>query len=283
MEQALHHLDVVIDALEQHGLAPERDAGVRELLARAPAVGRQLDRVREMHAQEQRVVAPEDGEQSIRDALRHHRGHLRPDAQDLDVLDRAQLAEQPIDFVVRERERVAAGDQDVAHLGVLANVLDAAGPPELARAAGRRGADHARPRAVATIGRAQVRREEQDAVRVPVHEAGHRAVVVLSERVVVLAHALRPFARAGDDAPADRIVRRRRIEEAEIVRRHRQRQRARTALERGALVIRELDEALELLERVDAVAHLPMPVVPVGLLGLGEEPLAELHLRFRWQ
>ncbi|MBZ5574913.1 MAG: deoxyribodipyrimidine photo-lyase, partial [Acidobacteriia bacterium] len=46
--------------------------------------------------------------------------------------------------------------------------------------------DHARPRAVAAVGRAGVRHQEQHPVRVAVHDARHRAVAVFAEGVLRL-------------------------------------------------------------------------------------------------
>ena len=51
-------------------------------------------------------------------------GHTRADADHVDVLDRGQVIEEELQLAVRQRERVAAGDDDVADFRVLRDILD---------------------------------------------------------------------------------------------------------------------------------------------------------------
>lgn len=55
-------------------------------------------------------------------------------------------------------------------------------------------ANHARPGAVAAIGRAVVQGEEEDAIGIAVDQAGHRTVAVFSQGIVRLAPRLNEFA-----------------------------------------------------------------------------------------
>src|SRR5207249_12261577 len=60
LHQLLHHLDVVVDAFEQHRLAAQGDAGVGEAAERFYRGGRQLAWVVEVRVDVQRMVLPQD-------------------------------------------------------------------------------------------------------------------------------------------------------------------------------------------------------------------------------
>src|SRR5216117_3336679 len=96
LHQLLHHLDVVVDAFEQHRLAAQGDAGVGEAAERFYRGGRQLAWVVEVRVDVQRMVLPQDVAQLRRDALGEVARHPAADAQDLEVRDGAQ---PPADFV----------------------------------------------------------------------------------------------------------------------------------------------------------------------------------------
>ena len=57
-------------------------------------------------------------------ALRQEDRHARADADDLDVRDLAQAADDRLEQLGRERQAVAAGDQHVAHLRRAAQVVE---------------------------------------------------------------------------------------------------------------------------------------------------------------
>ncbi len=177
MEEIAQRLHRVVHPAQQHRLAAERDAAVGEPVAGFRHLGRQLAGVAEVDRQPDAVLA-QHGDQLRRDALRQEPRDAGADAQELDVRDRPQPAEELVERGVRHQQRVAAGEQDVAHLRVLLQVgegrLDApAERLELALA------DQAAPRAVAAVGRAGIERQEQHAVGVTVDEAfDHRGMVL---------------------------------------------------------------------------------------------------------
>jgi hypothetical protein len=115
--------------------------------------------------------------------------------------DRAQGFEDDFDLPVTEEERVAAGDDDVPDLGVLADiiqpVLDVAGV-HLGRVA-----DHPFPGAEAAIGGAAVGHEEKDAVGVAVDHTRDGRIMVLLEGVRI-ARVFPKLRRVGHDLPPDR-------------------------------------------------------------------------------
>ncbi len=215
-----------------------------------------------VHAHPDRMVFAQHAHQARGDALRQHRRHLRADADELDVRNLAQPAEDVVELLVGERERVAAGDQHVADCRRRADVV------EHRFEAGIRGrqlavADHARSRAVAAISRAEVEREEQHAIRIAMHETGHRAVAVFAQRIVRLARCAQKFAGHRNDGAAQRVVRVGRVEQAHVIRRDSQRQHRAAFDDRAAFIGRQLEQILELREVLDAVARLPAPVGPL--------------------
>src|SRR5215469_9550524 len=125
--------------------------------------------------------------EALGDALRQDDWNLRTDPDELDVLDGAQARQQPIELVVADAERIAAGEQDIAHLGVRLEIAEGLLPlprGELVFAAGI--THEARTRAVAAIGRTRPRCQEQYAVRIAMHYAGNDRVVVFAQRIVGL-------------------------------------------------------------------------------------------------
>ena len=89
--------------------------GVRQPAQRLPHLGGQLPRVVRVNADEQRVILPEHRAQLRRDALRQEDGYPRADPQKLHVRDGAQPAQQMVQLLVAEQQRVAAAQQYVAH------------------------------------------------------------------------------------------------------------------------------------------------------------------------
>ena len=107
-------MDAVVDAREQHALVAEREPGVGQLVDRARDLGRDLVRVVEVHVDPERVVLLQHLAQLVVDALRQEDRHARADADDLDVRDRAQAAQDRLEQLRCQRQPVAAGDDDVA-------------------------------------------------------------------------------------------------------------------------------------------------------------------------
>ncbi len=133
-----------------------------------------------------------------------------------------------------------------------------------------------RPRAVAAVARALRCDEHQDAVGISVDQARDGGVSVLGERV--LHHRGERFVLAvgGDDLAADRVVGIVGVYQADEVRRdvHAELVGSREAV---ALVGSEVQDLLDLFERVHAVGHLPAPVVPALVGDIGPDGGAAAH------
>ena len=170
-------------------------------------------------------------------------------------------AEGGLEELRRQREAVAAGDEDVADLRGSADVVELRLELTAVEVLGGV-ADDPAPRAVAAVAGALGRDEQQDAVGVAVDEARHRRVAVLGQGV--LHHPGEgPQLRADrDDLAADRVVGIVGVDQRHEVGRdvHPELVRRRQAL---ALVVGQVEDLLELLERVQAVGELPAPVVPL--------------------
>ena len=144
------------------------------------------------------------------------------------------------------------GPAEVVELGLVLLAVEVLG----------RVADDPRPRAVAAVARALGRDEHQDPVRVAMHEAGHRGVAVLGERVLHHRGEGLLLAPERDDLAADRVVGSsgsiRLMKYGVMSTRN-----LSGAREAGPLLVGEVEDRLDLLEVVDAVAQLPAPVVPL--------------------
>ena len=135
--------------------------------------------------------------------------------------DRRQVVQEEAELGDGQRQRIAAGDDDVADLRMVADVLDHAlvvaadGVPAAAH--------HGGPlaRAEAAIHGADVRGDQQGPIRIAVRQARHRRVLVLFERIFQLVPRLvAHLQRRGDRLQANRIVRVVGVDQREVVRRN---------------------------------------------------------------
>ena len=170
-----------------------------------------------------RAVLPEDLAELGRDPLRQEHGDPRADPDELHVPDLAQPADDVLELLVGEQERVAAREQHVPDLGMRLDVAQALLVLRVEIVV-LRVRDQPAARAVPAIRRAPVRHEEEHAVGIAVDEARHRRVRVLAQRVEHLLGADDHLLRAGDHLPADRAGRVAPVDQVEEVRRDRQRE-----------------------------------------------------------
>ena len=128
----------------------------------------------------------------------------------------------------------------------------------------RRIAHEARAGAVAAVAGATIRDEEEHAVRVAMHQAGHGRVRVLAARIAHLpGRGVRLFD-AWNDLAADGAILVRRIDEVEKIRRDGEGQLGVGEPGTGFFFGREGGEEFpQLFQRGDAVLELPAVVVPV--------------------
>ena len=262
VHEAFHHARVVVHTAEEHALIAERHAVVGEHGQGITHLGGELARVVRVDAHPQRVVLLQDAAKLRRDALRHKDGHAGADADEFDVLDRAQPGEQRVELRIGEEQGIAAGEQHIAHLGVFFEVAEGGlelGVQLLLADA----AHHAAAGAVTAVAGAAVGDEEEHAVRVAVDEAGHGHVAVLAAGVGHLIGIVPGLLDARDNLPADWAVGIVGVDEIEIVRCDGHCQLVPGEQHAGAFLLAKLEVLLELGERGDAVAELPGGAVPL--------------------
>ena len=98
--------------------------GAGELVDGSRHLGRDLVGVVEVHVHPDRVVLGEHLAQLVVHPLGHEHRDARADADDLDVRDLAQAADDRLEQLRGQRQAVAAGDQNVAHLRRAAEVFE---------------------------------------------------------------------------------------------------------------------------------------------------------------
>ncbi len=257
----LHDDRVVVHTAQQHALVPEGHAGAGEAVAGVGDFRGDFLGVVHVDVHPHGVVLGEGVAQFLRDAHGHEHGDAGADADDLDVGDLAQFGEQAAEHLGRQSEGVAAGEQHVAHLGGVAQVIEL--EFVLVGFKGLGGVAHdAAAGAVAAVTGALRGDEHQHAVRVAVHQAGHGAVLVLGQAVFHHAGERLEFFLGGDHLAAHRAGGVFSVHQAGEVRGDVQ---AEDALGTGAFAftVGQPNHFFEFGDAVDAVFQLPLPVVPL--------------------
>ena len=219
-------------------------------------------RMGEVQAHPQGMVLPQHAAQFPGDPLGEHGGHFRADSDELDMRNRTQVREDPVELVVAHEERIAAGNQHVADFRMVAEIL------ESLRQAGLVGDDVAlahdpRTGAIAAIAGAEIEGQEQHAVRIAMDHSGGSAVVILAQRVGRFAPGLRKFTGGGDDRPPQGLLGIVRRNQAHVVGGGGDGQDFSGPVEPFPLVFGQVEHFFELLAGPDAAAGMPSPVVPL--------------------
>jgi hypothetical protein len=265
--------EAVVDALQEHGVVVDGQAGHAQAIAGPGALGGHLAGVVEVGLDPDLVGGREDRDQLVVvEPLRQGDRDARADADDVDVLQAREARQEELELLQGHGQGVAAGDDDVADLGVVADVLDHAavvardGVPAAALHRG------ALARAEPAIHGADVRRDQQRAVGVAVGQAGDRRVLVLVERVLFLgAGGAGQLRGGGDRLEPDRIGRVEPIDQGEVVRGDRQLVLGLEDVQGAPILDGEGEQLGQLPGVADGVLRLPPPVVPlvVGDVGPG--------------
>ncbi len=173
----------------------------------------------------------------------------------------AQPLQNSFELVVAEEQGIAAAQQHIAHFGVrfeiAINLLELGMQFLFAHAA-----DDAAAGAVAAIAGATIGDEKEHAIRIAMHEAGHRHVRILAARVRHVVGRFPALLDAGNDLAANRAIRIVLLDQVEKMRRDRERELRSGEQDAVAFVIRQVEMLLQLRERGDAILELPFPVVP---------------------
>ncbi len=184
------------------------------------------------------------------------------------------LAEEEFKFIVAQEQWVAAAEEDVADRGRAADVINLFGEFGMKIVAAGV-ADEARAGAIPAVAGATVGDEEEHAVGVAMDETGDGRMGIFTAGVGHFPGGGIGFFDAGDDLPADGAIFVRRVNEVEEVGGDGQREFGVGQERAGAFLGGERGhEALELLDRGDAVLELPAPVIPILVGNVAPEAAA---------
>ena len=259
--QLFHDMYAVIDACKEYALVAEGDTCVCEHLAGTLAFLGDLIGMVEMGIQPNGMIFLEHCAELGSDPLRHDDGGTGTDADYLNMGDLAELADDVFKDVVILHESVAAGKQDIAYFGVIADIFDAA----VYLLHGHRTvmlACKSPARAVAAIHGALVGYEEQNPVGITVSKTRDGGIGILMQRIELILGSLIELCRGGDALTADGIIGIVRIDEGEVIGGDRHAERAKAACYAFLLLGSELDVFFEILKGLNAIFDLPMPIVP---------------------
>jgi len=205
-------------------------------------------------------------DQFVGDPVGQHHRHPRADADHLDMLDLAQLGENPVQIGIIEHQRVAAGEEHVAHLRRVADIVEPG--PDLVAIRNRIDiADLALAGTVPAIHGADITDMKQHPVRVAMGYAGGRAVVVFRQRVDHVAFIDFQFMRVGKRLAKHRIVLIvAAIDQRQVVGRDRKGKLFQGQLDLAFLLRIEpdIEQGLKGLDPGDGMPELPMPIGPLG-------------------
>ena len=260
-------MDVIVDTRKQDRLVAEGDARTGEAVAGLGQLEGDLVGVVDMDVEPERVILLKHVAEVVIHPHRHEDRDARTDADDLDVLDLAQPAEQLRQQLGGQHQGIAAGKEDVPHLGRSFEIVDLhveLGARELLA----RLAHDARARAVAAVGSALSRDQHQHSIRVAVHEARYRRVRILRQRIFHHGGERFEFRGGRDHLSAHGVVGIGRVDQRDEVRRdvHPEQVGGRQSFR---LALGELEDLSDLVRRVEAMAELPAPTVPLIVRNVG--------------
>ena len=194
-------------------------------------------------------------------------GVREPMTDDLYVRDGAQALDDVLQTVIGDHQAVAAGEEDVADLGMRGDVVDALVDLRHRHLAVVL-AGKAAARAVTAVHGALVGDKQQHAVGIAVRQTGGRGVGVLVQRVGVQSvGVLQLLGAVGSAMLADGIERIVQVDQGQIVGGDGHAQLAERLGNTGLLIGGQVHVLLQILHRLSAVGDLPMPVVPQILRG----------------
>ena len=272
VDQLLHGVDAVIDAGQQHALVAQRDTGVGQHGAGLGGLGGDLVGVVEVGVQPDGVILLQHVAQLGGDALRQHHGSAGADADDLHVGDLTQLGDDVLQALVAHQQGVAAGQQHVADLGSVADVLD--GLIHLIHGqAGVVLAGEAAAGAVTAVHGALVSDQQQAAVGIAVGQTGSGGVLILVQGIQQVGVGLVQLLGGGDGLQTDGIMGITGLDQGQVVGGDGHAQGAQAGLDAFLFLGSQLDVLLQIFQSLDTVLDLPVPVIPLLIGHVGEQDL----------
>jgi hypothetical protein len=102
-------------------------------------------------------------------------------------------------------------------------------------------------------------------------------MTIFAQRIIGFACGANEFTRCWDDSFSQRLERVVRVKQTHVIRRHSGRQQCSTVGQHVSFFEGKVKHLLELFERLDAMARLPSPIVPIGVGRIRKETLTELN------
>ncbi len=176
--------------------------------------------------------------------------------------DLFELRQQRLEGLLRQGQRVAAGDEHVLDFLMFGDVFQCC-LPVFARAFPMLAANQARPGAVAAAHRAEIGGQEEHAVGIAMHQSRGRAAGLLGQRVIRLVFSQEVFLGAGQHRQTQRVPRRGIGQQAQIVGGDSKRKALLALRQSQSLVSSKRHETAKFRLAANTVADLPAPIVPL--------------------
>ena len=278
LNKLLHYMYAIVYARKQYALVAKGDTCIGKHLTGTLTLFGDLVGMIEVGVEPNGMVLLEHCAKLGCDPLRTDDGGAGADAYDFNMGHLAKLADDVFKPVIVLHESVAAGEQDIANLGMVADILEA-GIDLLGGNGGVMLACEPSAGAVAAVHGALVGDEQQHTVGIAVSQAGGGRVGILMQGIGVLIVGILQLLGAGNGHLADGIEGIVQIDQGQIIRSHCHAQLAQGLGNAGFLIGSQGHITLQILNSLSAVGNLPMPVVPKIFGNIGEQTIASLHIR----
>ena len=182
-------------------------------------------------------------------------------------------AEETFQTGIGKKERIPAGEEDIADSRCVFEIIDGGIPLGLQLLIRYTGNDP-RARAVPAVGGAAISHQKKNAIRVAVHQPGDRHVGILATRICHFGGVGERFLDTGDDLPADGAVRVGGVDEVEKMGGDCGGELGAGEQDSGAFFLAEGEVFLDIGEALHAVFELPLGGVPVCRVDVFLRPVA---------
>ncbi len=176
--------------------------------------------------------------------------------------NRPQLAQQLIQAVIAEQQRITTTKQDITNLRVLADISNGLGKVGMQLLLPGT-ADHAAAGAITTVRGTAVSYQKQNPIGIAMNQAGNRHVIILATGIDQFPRRGGHFLDTGNDLAPDGAFRIGAINQVEEIGGDSQSQFVSCFFHALPLFWGQCDQGLQCLKRGQPVTQLPAPVVPV--------------------
>src|SRR6266498_840193 len=221
----------------------------------------------DMDIQPQRVIFRQHVTEFLGNTHRHEYRHAGTNADNLNMWNLTQAAENLFKDFGRENKGITAREQHIAHLWCAFEIFEL--HLKFLTREGLSGvADDARARAITAIRRALSRYQHENPVRIPMNKPWHGRVAIFRKRVFHHRGKGLHLLRARDDLFANWIVGIVRVNQGYEVRRDIYAEQT-AGVQCLSFRISQRDDLLEIFNCIQAMAQLPAPIVPFFIRNIG--------------